>query len=628
MNSSPHLNHDFTLAHQLHQTQQWDLARAAYQKILQSQPQHPVVMQLMAQLELQVGNYAQALLWINQLIVLFPQEGNFYHHRGVIYKQNKDTLKAIENFTLALQYAPNHTLALNDLGNSYLDLKEYEKALDYFQKALQVNAHPAEIYRNIGYVYKEWGQFSQALEWYGQAIQVNPSFAEAYSNRAYVYGLMKNYTAALNDLDLALRLDPKMLHAYNNMGGIYKELNQLDQALSCFAKAIALDRQHPPSILNYGMVLSRQGHYLQAIEKFDEVLKLSPLHRDAYINKGLSLCRMHQLSSSIECFNQALSIDPESDIAKFNQSMVLLLDGQYAQAWPLYEYRWVASQNKMCDKLPAWDGHATLENKRILVYAEQGFGDTIQFCRYIPKLAELGAEVSLWVPPALVTLCQNLPNLRQCLPFDYEWGTVSALEYPYDYAVALLSLPGLLRTELATIPSRLAYLCSSPLKREYFSQRLGESRKPKVGLAFSGNSAYSGSEWRNIPLATLLPYLSDNIQWVSLQKTYLEADAAVLKTSTIVDFSQELSDFLDTAALCEVMDLIISVDTSVAHLSAALGKPTSILLPYNPDWRWLLGRTDSPWYASVRLCRQPKLGDWDSVLSDVFTHLLPVNLPS
>jgi hypothetical protein len=299
----------------------------------------------------------------------------------------------------------------------------------------------------------------------------------------------------------------------------------------------------------------------------------------------------------------------------------LLLTGDFEQGWPLYEQRW---ENKNLDlkkwtvPQPLWLGVEPLDGKTIVLHAEQGFGDTIQFCRYAKLVCALGARVILQVPKSLVPLLVGLDDVAELRDMQQPLPD-------FDYHCPLMSLPLAFKTTLTTIPSTTRYLQASQTKLTEWTHKLGQKTKPRVGLVWSGNPAHKNDENRSLKLEQLLTILPKGIDYICLQKEVRASDQELLNNQVAIKtFCHALNDFSDTAALCELMDVVISVDTSVAHLASALGKATWVLLPYAPDWRWLLNRQDSPWYQSVRLYRQGEQRDWHNVLQQIANDLLVI----
>ena len=324
------------------------------------------------------------------------------------------------------------------------------------------------------------------------------------------------------------------------------------------------------------------------------------------------------MPEALDSYDQAIALEPDSAEALWNKSLTLLLIGDFDQGWPLYEHRWdnkTLGLKKRIVPQPLWLGVESLNGKTILLHAEQGLGDTIQFCRYAKLVSELGARVVLEAPVALMpilTMLEGVDSLiqeQQPLP-------------DFDYHCPLLSLPLALKTTVQTIPSSGSYLQTEPEKISTWTQKLGKKIRPRVGLVWSGNAKHKNDSNRSITLQQLYSFLPDGYDYISLHKEIRPSDQEVLNNQIgITTFCTELHDFSDTAALCELMDVVISVDTSVAHLASALGKETWILLPYAPDWRWFLDQQNSPWYQSARLYRQDERREWNNVLNNIAADL-------
>ena len=347
----------------------------------------------------------------------------------------------------------------------------------------------------------------------------------------------------------------------------------------------------------------------EALVSYDKALAINPKYADAYNNRGSALKELKRTDEALASYDKALAINPEYADAYFNKSVLLLLMGQYLEGWELYEWR----LKKDKDDYPAfpklaWRGQQDIQRKRLLIHAEQGLGDVIQFCRYVDQIKLLGAEVILEVPESLVSFVSTLT-----CPM-----TVVAKGTPlpeFDAYCPIMSLPYVFKTTLETIPSVTPYLSSDARKVHKWKARLQDEHRLKVGLVWSGSEHHRDDMSRSIRLEDLLPLTDLPAEWHSLQKDVRKHDAEKLRQHPEIHQHQsELNDFSDTAALVHCLDLVISVDTSVAHVAGALGKPVWILLPFLPDFRWLLDRGDSPWYPSARLLRQPKIGDWRSVV--------------
>ena len=363
----------------------------------------------------------------------------------------------------------------------------------------------------------------------------------------------------------------------------------------------------------------QHGHAAQAGTLLEALLAGQPTHVPALILSGVIAGQSREPERALELFDQALAIQPQNAWAHCNKAYVLLSKGEWNRGWQHYEWRWkldaAAAQDAGRFSRPLWLGREFVAGKTILVHGEQGFGDILQFCRYVKLLGQSGARVILEVPRPLVSLLADLEGVSQIV-------TAGNVLPDFDYHCPLMSLPLAFNTNVHSVPCPTAYLVSDAAKTAEWRRRLGEHGVPRVGLVWSGSVSNTDDRYRSLPLASLDRHLPRNFCYVSLQKHLREDDARTLEDiPDILNFAEELHDFSDTAALCACMDLVVSVDTSVAHLSAALGRRTWILLQFCPGWRWLLNRDDSPWYSSVTLFRQNTADDWAEVCGRVAGQL-------
>ena len=410
-----------------------------------------------------------------------------------------------------------------------------------------------------------------------------------------------------------LRLDPKHLDALNLLGIIAVQTQTPSLALELLDRAIKINRNNPETFSNRGVALLNLKLVVEALASFDNAVAINPNYAEAWANRGNALLKLMRFEEALESYDEAIRLNPDYAEAFLNKSIALLTLGKYQQAWPLYEMRWQKEKRKLpatADLQAYWSGQEALTGKTVLVYAEQGLGDTIQFYRYVEGVSQLGANVILQVPKPLVPLFFGLK------------GEVVVIEEgapvpPYDFHCALMSLPGVFGTELTNIPNANGYLTAAPDKSNYWVTRLGEKKGLRVGLVWSGALRTPRDKERSLSLRQLLRYLPKDLEYFCLQKEVRDADRVELCSHSVNFFVEEIHDFADTAALCDLMDLIISVDTSVVHLAGAMGKPTWVLLPFLCDWRWLREREDSPWYASMRLFRQGVDRQWPPVLERI-----------
>jgi len=392
---------------------------------------------------------------------------------------------------------------------------------------------------------------------------------------------------------------------------------QWEPALASFTAAVASDPTLIEAHLNRGNVLQVLGRFSEALGAYDRALALRPDASMALSNRGIVLKELHRFEESLAAFDRAIEIEPANMTARYNRGVLQLLLGRLAEGFADYEARWqdphgpvLAARRQLA--APRWSGREPLAGRRILIHAEQGFGDTLQFCRYLPVLAGRGAEVVLEVPAPLVTLLADLHGVARIV------ATGRPLP-PFDCYCPLMSVPAALGTTLATIPCDIPYLRADPSKVAEWRERLAPIRRPWVGLAWAGSPRHHNNHNRSVALETLVAGLPDDREYISAQRDVPEADRPALRH--VHEWTRELHDFSDTAALAEALDLVISVDTSVAHLCGALGKRCWVMLPFHPDWRWLLDRDDSPWYPTLTLFRHTRRGDWDGVLARVAAAL-------
>ena len=388
---------------------------------------------------------------------------------------------------------------------------------------------------------------------------------------------------------------------------------KLSEAKAIYEQILKIQPNNFSALQLMGTMYAQTKNHLQAIEFLSKAIKINPQFAPCYNNIGGALKELKRLDEALASYDKAISIKPDYAEAYWNKSLALLLGGQFAQGWQEYEWRWknenlTSYKEKRNFPQPLWLGAEPLKDKTILLHAEQGLGDTIQFCRYIPLVAQLGAKIILEVQRPLVKLLKNLEGVSQIIT---RGDTLPA----FDYQCPLLSLPLVFKTELNMIPPVSKNITSDNEKNSKWQTKLGEKTKPRIGLVWSGSTIHKNDHNRSLTLSELLPHLPSQMDYVCLQKELRDIDKLALeKTPHIQFYGDALEDFTDTAALCDLMDVVISVDTSVAHLTGTLGKSTWVLLPYSPDWRWLLDRDDSPWYPSAKLYRQEKIGDWNGVL--------------
>ncbi len=409
-----------------------------------------------------------------------------------------------------------------------------------------------------------------------------------------------------------LKIDPHNFTALQGMGILNGQFGRFEEALKFITAAVIVRPDDFAIHYNQGVALQELKRHAEALGSYDNVLTLNPNLAEAHVNRGNVLQELQRYEEALVSYDNALALQPDNAKANKNKGIIKLLLGEYLEGWPLYEWRWKDDQKDAVRnfKQPLWLGEQSISGMTILLHAEQGLGDTLHMVRYVPIVAALGAKVILEAPTALVSLLTTLKGVATIV------AKGDAL--PFDCHCPLMSLPLALKTRVDSIPAPIPYLAADPQKHRAWRERLGTKTRPRIGLAWSGNPQHKNDRNRSIGLHLLGPLLREDCEYHSLQKEVRIEDKPALAGFTQIQAHENaLTDFSDTAALIGELDLVISVDSAVAHLAGALGKAVWILLPYNADFRWLTARSDSPWYPTARLFRQPSIGEWEGVIKEI-----------
>lgn len=563
------------------------------------------------------GNLSAALELSDMAISARQALADAHFTKGNILQMLKRYGEALACFDRTIEIDPHFAEAHNTRAEALEALGNFAEALTAYDRAITLHPGYAAAHNNRGIVLQQLGRHDEALEAFNQAVSSRSDFAEAYANSGLILMQLGKTNEALLAYEQALKIRPDFAAAHANLGMLLDKLGKPEEALVCFDEAIALNRYFAEAHHNKGIIFMKLKRYSEALDAFAKTVALQPNFTDAYYNRGFILHTLTRYDEALACYNRAIAINPRHILSHWNKSLLLLLQGNYAQGWPLYEWRWrLESYQPFIRRLsqPSWSGQENIRGKTILIYREQGFGDTIQMLRYAPLLVQRGAKVIVSANAALLPLISMMEGTL-CLVDKQE----SLPEF--DLQCPMMSLPLAFQTTLQTIPNTVPYLKAPENKIIQWRLRLGEKTMPRIGLAWSGVSAYKQDRERSVALSTLLPLLERKAEFHSLQIEYRTEDKEIMgKDGRIHDHAGEIRDFGDTAALIGEMDLVISVDTAVAHLAGALGKPVWILLPYAPDFRWLLNREDSPWYPTARLFRQPVLHSWDRVVERLMSE--------
>ncbi len=515
-------------------------------------------------------------------------------------------------------------------GDVLRTLARPQQAVASYDRALALAPTLLQAHFGRGNALADSGLPAEALRSFDRALNLNPDHVPAWCNRGLALLALFRFAEALSSFDEALRKVPALAEAINGRGSALKELGRFSEAAHCFKSLVSLRPGWSAAHNNFGNVLIELDHFDAALAEFDAAIAISPDSADAYCNRGVVNRIIGQIDNAAADFARAVALRPEFPSAHDNLAKVLLLQGDFANGWREYEWRRKNSRSAVYGDLRhghRWLGGESPAGKTILLHAEQGFGDTLQFCRYATLVAHLGARVILQVPEPLTRLLTSLPGVAQVIG-EHE------LAPDHDCRSSLMSLPLSCRTTIDTIPVNVPYLSPDIGKRNEWRQRLGERVKPRVGLVWSGeyrqDRPYLWQVYRrrNIPLRQFTVLADPRIEFYSLQKGQpAESELAEVNESgwngpPLIDHTSLLRDFSDTAALVELLDLVITVDTAMAHLAGALGKPVWILNRVDGCWRWLQNRGDSPWYPTARLYNQTRHGDWSSVIERIRMDLL------
>ncbi|MFL9869655.1 tetratricopeptide repeat protein [Paraburkholderia fungorum] len=551
----------------------------------------------------------------------------------------------------ALALDPTHAGALHYFGVLQHQRGNHSFAAELMSNALRLDRTDAACWSNRGLVAAALGHPQEAMIWYDQALQLQPDFADARNNFGVALQAQGAFDEAIGQYRLALAANPLFIDALLNLGSALSKLDRYDEALACYKDALALDPQSAEAHFNAGNAHTAQGNHEAAIASFQHALLLRPNYAEAHVNLGslvgkrgdyagaeaqyrqavalkpnptnlvclgASLGSQGRLDEEEDFYRHALALDPNYADAHQNLAWLLLKRGDYKQGWAEFAKRWRKHDYETIavPDIAEWHGEP-LDGRSLLLVGEQGFGDHFQFLRYARELEQRGATVDICVREPLLPLAGRVPGVRRAFS--------GKPDGEYDFWVPMMSVPSCVGTELSSIPAAVPYMFADKAQIKTWRKRVdaaGKSKR-KVGLVWAGSPTFGNDRYRSVALADLAA-LSEvkNVAWYALQKGPAHdqlADAPEVFRAH--DFSADLHNFNDTAALIMNLDLVIAVDTGVAHLAAALGKPVWVLLPANSDWRWLEERSDSPWYPSMKLFRQTALGDWTQVVERVSEEL-------
>jgi tetratricopeptide (TPR) repeat protein len=560
-------------------------AEATCNQILASNPAHPESLHMLGTLFHRVGQNEKALELINRSIALRPEAGGFYVNLGVVLESVGRVEEAIEAYSKAIILQPNLPITHFNLGNLLFHQKRFNDSAEAYKRALTLNPDYLEAAINLGGALYECGSSDEAAACYEHALALRADLPDVLSNLANIFFDKGQLDRALALVHRALQISPGLVDALNNLGRILLKLNRLDDALAQFKKAVEISPEKPDAYTNIANVLYQKG----------------------------------QLDEAVVSSLRAIAIDPESATAHWNLGICLLTGGDYSQGWKEYAWRSrVRGLKGVCKTFPQprWDGR-DLSGKTILLHAEQGLGDTLQFIRYAQLVrARRPSQIIFLCQPELISLLEGQTDIDR-------WIRPGESLPDFDLHCSLLDLPVVLETTVETIPAATPILTANSEKEHRWRQRMIGFDGLKVGLCWAGNPSQKNDPNRSMPLPALAKLAGvHRVCFFSLQKGKTAALAQTPPADLrLVDWTSEIHDFSDTAALIANLDLVISVDTVVAHLAGAMRRRAWTLLSFAADWRWLQHREDSPWYPTMRLFRQERAGDWSSPVARIKDQL-------
>ncbi|MBI3836381.1 MAG: glycosyltransferase family protein, partial [Planctomycetia bacterium] len=483
--------------------------------------------------------------------------------------------EAVACFRRSIACDPNYATSWNQLGTALASQGNVDEAAGAYREALRLDPLLAAAENNLGALFQSHSEWDEAIACYQRALAIQGDCAEAHFNLGVIFQSQGQMARAVASYQHAIRAKPEYAPAYNNLGAVFKRQNKLREAVECYQRALEFRPNFAEVLNNLGNVFQLQGRNAEAIV----------------------------------CYEQTLRIEPNHAQAHYNRSRMLLAAGDFSAGWREYEWRLKCSDlDRQSFAEPRWNGEP-LEGRTLLVHAEQGLGDAIQFIRYVRLLTRCGGKIVVEVSKSL------FPLLRQsAIPGLVAKGTRLG---QFDLQVPMMSLPLVCGTTLSTIPARVPYLAADPQRVEYWREALSAKAGLQVGIAWQGGTTYPGDRFRSIPLAQFEPLAREGIELISLQKGPGEEQLAELagqfRVRELNNLDEQHGPFVDTAAVMQNLDLVITCDTAIAHLAGALGVSVWVALPLSPDWRWLCEREDSPWYPTMRLFRQTTFDDWVSV---------------
>ena len=548
---------------------------------------------------------------------------------AIFFHQQNQFLEASRLYAEILKADPDHFDALQYSAAIDIQSGRFGEAERLFARAIRINPNSPALYLNYGSVLHALGRFAEAAASYEKALDLNPLYADAFYNLANSLSELERFDAAIFNYKSAIAINPSNPDTHYNLGNALQKLRRFEEAISSYDAALSIAPNHALAWLNRGNALREMRRYVEAIADYDKAIQNKADFADAFANRGGVLKDLKRFDEALASYFKALSINPRNAEIYWNTGLMLLLMGNFTDGLEFYEWR-----KKIKEPLgsrtfprPLWTGQEELRGKRILIHEEQGVGDIIQFCRYVQQLEMLGAHV-------IFAVARRLSKLMATLGESIEVRTIDNMALDFDFHCPLISLPKAFKTNLANIPSHTPYLFADPERSMALRQQLREPGVKKLcGVSWFSTNPSTGKQ-RSIKLSDLVSnvgardYTFVNLQYGDVAEEIADLRARQGIEVKLVAGMDNIGDIDGFAALVDACDMILTIDNTTAHMAGALHKETFVMLPYVPDWRWMLDREDSPWYPSLRLFRQTSDGDWGHVLRAVNDALLEAARPA
>jgi tetratricopeptide (TPR) repeat protein len=611
MTASPDTRIEHALA--LHQAGRIAEAESIYREVLATDPQHVVANQFLGVAAYQQGRLEEAVERIGVAARLAPNQPGILNNLGIAFDAMGRGEDAARCFGEVVRLSPQSPDAHAVYAEALSRLGHLDDAVRHAREAIRHRPARPEACFSIGSALHRAGQLDEAVAAYLEALRLRPDFAQVMSNLAAIWTSTGRWNDGIAILQRALSLRPDLAAAHINLGNALREAGRFEEAIASLRRGLELDPNMPEAFLDLGNAYRSVDRPEEAVRAYRAALHLEPEHVESLNNLGNSLKDCGEYAEARGAFDRALALAPDNGRVHFNRSMLRLLQGDFTGGWNEYEWRWTQPGFRFSpppDASRYWDGSA-LAGSTLVLFAEQGFGDTIQFVRFADLAKARGGTIILVCQSELCSLLARVSGIDHIIARGEPWPT-------YDVHAPLLSLPRILGTA-DHIPAKIPYLCVDDVERARWTVRIPTGGF-RIGIAWHGNPANATNRTRSVPLVRFAALAKLGVRLISLQKGSGREEIGP-HGFELIDLTDELHDFADTAALVGSLDLIIAIESSMAHLAGALGKPVWVALPYVPDWRWLLDRDDSPWYPTMRLFRQRTPGDWTNVFNRIAAAL-------